>query len=203
MSAPVSEWYSWEPITLQAQYDKLALPPQTYNKKYAQSFEGTPEEKASIESLSNAILQLNDAKKILTTNTKNQESAEKKEAQSKAALESSYTSQVDTLLKSIALEGDATAKKAMQYDVEKGALRGLSDTQKKYLIEKTTLLQTKQAETKANESAKSEMDALNDKYNQLTLSARKYYALSLTNKGIAPYHKWKMHLYTNILILLQ
>ena len=88
---------------LQAQYDKLALPPQTYNKKYAQSFEGTPEEKASIESLSNAIAQLTDSKKILATQTNAQESAANKTVQSIAALESSYTSQVDTLLKSIGL----------------------------------------------------------------------------------------------------
>ena len=74
----------------------------------------------------------------------------------------------------------------MQYDVEKGALSGLSDAKKQYLIAQTTLLQTKQAEIKVNESARSEMDALNDKYNQLTLSAREYYTLSLTNKCIAP-----------------
>lgn len=37
-----------------------------------------------------------------------------------------------------------------------------------------------------NDELKSAMDGLIDKYNQLTLSARDYYSLQLTNKGIAP-----------------
>jgi hypothetical protein len=38
----------------------------------------------------------------------------------------------------------------------------------------------------SNEDAKSELDQLIDRYNQLTLSAREYYQLTLVNKGIAP-----------------
>ena len=43
-----------------------------------------------------------------------------------------------------------------------------------------------EAKNKAQEAEKSSMDALIDKYNQLTLSARDYYSLTLTNSGIAP-----------------
>lgn len=42
------------------------------------------------------------------------------------------------------------------------------------------------AKKKLNETEKTEMDALINKYNQLTLSARDYYSVSLTSKGIAP-----------------
>lgn len=90
----------------------------------------------------------------------------------------------DALLKSIALVGDATATSAMQYDVEKGALSGLTEAKKRYLLQQTAILQNKQIETKANEAAKAEMESLTDQYNKLTLSARDYYATTLTNKKI-------------------
>jgi hypothetical protein len=50
----------------------------------------------------------------------------------------------------------------------------------------TVALEALKEAEKVDGSVKTEMDALIDKYNQLTLSARDYYALTLLNKGISP-----------------
>jgi hypothetical protein len=119
-----------------------------------------------------------------TTAHKAKKEALTEEQKAANALASTYENLSAALLKSIALVGDATATSAMQYDVEKGALSGLTEAKKLYLLQQTAILQNKQIETKANEAAKAEMESLTDQYNKLTLSARDYYATTLTNKKI-------------------
>jgi tape measure domain-containing protein len=100
------------------------------------------------------------------------------------ALANAYENQISTLLRSIALEGKSSATAAAEYDVQNGALKGLTEAKKLYFLQQTAILQNKQLETKAHESEKSELDSLIDKYNQLTLSARDYKLTQLNAQGI-------------------
>jgi tape measure domain-containing protein len=101
------------------------------------------------------------------------------------ALANAYENQISTLLRSIALEGKSSATAAAEYDVQNGALKGLTEAKKLYFLQQTAILQNKQLETKAHEAEKSELDSLIDKYNQLTLSARDYKLTQLNAQGIS------------------
>lgn len=100
------------------------------------------------------------------------------------SLANAYENQISALLRSIALEGKSSATAAAEYDVQNGALKGLTEAKKLYFLQQTAILQNKQLETKANEAEKSELDSLIDKYNQLTLSARDYKLTQLNAQGI-------------------
>ena len=111
------------------------------------------------------------------------------EQKSLNALNAEYKNRIDGLLRQIDLEGKNRKEQLTneaEYDVEKGSLAKLTEQQKLYYLQETAILQNKQNQTKANQTQKDELAALVDQYNKLTLSARDYYSLTLTNKGIAP-----------------
>lgn len=103
------------------------------------------------------------------------------------ALANEYNNLVAHLERELALSSDPTSKiAALEYDVTRGKLARLNEEKKLYLLQLQAEIVNKEKDSKANEAKKNELDALIDKYNQLTLSARDYYKLSLTTKGIAP-----------------
>ena len=100
------------------------------------------------------------------------------------SLQSAYDSQVKSLLQSLAASKDSSATAAMEYDVTEGALKGLVETKKLYLLQLTAEIENNKLAAQETETKKSEMDALIDKYNQLTMSAREYYQTRLDGEGI-------------------
>ena len=113
----------------------------------------------------------------------------KKEAlteEQKAAnsLQAAYESLAASQAKEIALGGDSSKLLALEYDLESGALKALTQEKKLYLLQQAQEIQHNEITKKETEAQNSALDSLKDKYNQLTLSARDYYQSQLTGQGV-------------------
>jgi tape measure domain-containing protein len=115
-----------------------------------------------------------------------------------------HTAHTSTRISNAQREAEATAKATQQtiaslndqhaklvmserdYFAQSEAIAKMDAPQKAYAMSIWDSNKAIEEKTKADQAQKSEMAALIEKYNQLTLSAREYYALTLKNKGIAP-----------------
>ena len=126
------------------------------------------------------------ASKVHSAAAKAISDAAREEAQAVKSLQSAYESQVASLLEAKATQADTSATAAMEYKVQSGALKNLSEEKKLYLLQLTAENQNNEKDAKAKKTQADAMAALVSQYNQLTLSARDYYRLTLTTSGIAP-----------------
>lgn len=104
------------------------------------------------------------------------------------SLQTAYDNASQALEKEIALRGNSTKAAAMEYEVTVGALSRLSEAQKLKLLQDAAELDNQALLKKASDSQKTTLDALDDKYRQLTLSARDYFIekTKIDNPGITP-----------------
>ena len=105
------------------------------------------------------------------------------------SLNSEFKSMVENMEKELAiglLSGDDAKIAALDYDLETGSLRKLDEARKNHLRTLQLDIINRETEKKGNETKAEELAALTDEYNKLTLSARDYYSLTLTTKGVAP-----------------
>jgi hypothetical protein len=110
-----------------------------------------------------------------------------KEAESSAkSLQTAYENAANSMGQSMATIGGHTKAEAMEYEVTAGSLKNLTEAKKLYLLQQAAEFDNKTLEKNANEAAKSALDTLIDKYNQLTLSARAYYESTLKTKDGLP-----------------
>jgi hypothetical protein len=110
-----------------------------------------------------------------------------KEAESSAkSLQTAYENAANSLGQSMASIGGHTKSEAMEYEVTAGSLKNLTEAKKLYLLQQAAEFDNKTLEKNAHEAAKSALDALIDKYNQLTMSARAYYETTLKTKDGMP-----------------
>jgi len=108
----------------------------------------------------------------------------KSEAESAAkSLQSAYDNAVNSLEKEISMRGSATKSAAMEYEVTAGSLAKLTEAQKLKLLQDAAEVDNQALLKQSGDAQKSRMDALVDKYNQLTMSARDYYATTLKDKN--------------------
>lgn len=101
------------------------------------------------------------------------------------ALERSYKNLDESLKKQLALSsivGDDNQQAALEYDLEAGALKDLTEQKKLHLLQETQKIQHNELAKKENEAKIAQLEQLTDKYNQLTLSARDYFMTQL--KGV-------------------
>jgi len=105
------------------------------------------------------------------------------------SLNNEFKSMLENMEKEYAiglLSGDDAKIAALDYDLETGSLRKLDEARKNHLRTLQLDIINRETEKKGNEAKADELAALTDEYNKLTLSARDYYSLTLTTKGIAP-----------------
>lgn len=105
------------------------------------------------------------------------------------SLNNEFKSMIENMEKEYAiglLSGDDAKIAALDYDLETGSLRKLDEARKNHLRTLQLDIINRETEKKGNEALADELAALTDEYNKLTLSARDYYSLTLTTKGIAP-----------------
>jgi hypothetical protein len=112
--------------------------------------------------------------------------ADKEAESSTKSLQSAYENAANSMGQSMATIGGHTKAEAMEYEVTAGSLKNLTEAKKLYLLQQAAEFDNKTLEKNAHEAAKSALDALIDKYNQLTLSARAYYASTLKTKDGLP-----------------
>jgi tape measure domain-containing protein len=101
------------------------------------------------------------------------------------SLQFAYEALAASQAKEAALKGDTSKIAALEYDLIRGSLRGLSSEKKLYLLQQAAEIHNNELASKASETQKTELDSLKDKYNQLTLSAREYFQTQLSGKGIS------------------
>ncbi|MGZ8172874.1 MULTISPECIES: tape measure protein [Methylobacter] len=107
----------------------------------------------------------------------------KSEAESAAkSLQSAYDNAVNSLEKEISMRGSNTKSAAMEYEVTAGSLAKLTEAQKLKLLQDAAEVDNQALLKSSGDAQKYRMDALIDKYNQLTMSARAYYATTLKDK---------------------
>ena len=186
-----------ELVKLQAQYDKLAMSPKDYNKQQAQSLIGSPEEKAAVERLNNSILTLQESKKALAQETKEQNSETKKAANEVIKNYESAAKSADDFMQKLKDEASLsslTATQKQDFAAEQIAQKMedaniSSQLQAEFLTQAHEQIVVNEALSKSrkiDEVILSGMAALKDKYDQLTLSASAYYAKTLENQHLSP-----------------
>ena len=120
-----------------------------------------------------------------TKKHKAQKEALTEEQKAANSLQAAYASLAASQAKEIALAGNSSKSAGVEYEVTNGALKGLTETKKLYLLQQAQEIQHNEITKKETEARKTELDALKDKYSQLTLSARDYYQAQLADKGIS------------------
>jgi hypothetical protein len=111
------------------------------------------------------------------------------EAKEAKKLADEYENLTNQLAKEIELANFGSKeqeKAALTYDLMYGKLKNLTMSQKEFLANQLAQRDANQSLTDSNEEHKNQLASLVDEYNKLTLSAREYYQLQLTTKGIAP-----------------
>ncbi|MFZ2172402.1 MAG: tape measure protein [Methylococcaceae bacterium] len=157
--------------------------PPTDSANTSKDIEAAKAIRAEIEATEGSQKKAHVAKKARATESEKLASKAMSDAKREAeAIVSAIQSEIkaqDNQLKKLTM----TERSYKEYEL---SLLHMTDAVKASEMAKWDLIKAAEAEKRANDTGKSEMDSLVDRYNQLTLSARAYYEEKLKAQGLSP-----------------